>query len=334
MTVLVTGATGFVGAAVARQLCARGERVRVLARATSSRENLEHLDVDIVIGDLTDPSSLQRACAGASALYHVAADYRLWSLDPRDLYRHNVDGTRNIMLAALSAGIGRIVYTSSVATLGSNADGTPADEATDVTLADMIGDYKRSKFLAEQEVGRLVREHGLPAVIVNPSTPVGPGDIKPTPTGRLLLDASLGRMPAYVDTGLNIVHVDDVAHGHLLAHDVGVIGRRYILGGENLRLRELLAIVAERTGRRAPTLCIPHDLVLPIAYLAEAWARLTRGPEPRVTVSGVRLSRKLMFFSSARAQQELGYHARPARDAIEAAVAWFLNRSGVQVALA
>lgn len=323
MTTLVTGATGFVGAAVARQLVARGEAVRVLARPGGDRRNLAGLDVAVVDGDLTDRASLARACAGIDRLYHVAADYRLWVPRPAAIYRANVDGTRDLMLAAAEAGVGRIVYTSSVATLGLAVDGAAADEATPVGLADMVGHYKRSKFLAEETVRRLIRDAGLPAVIVNPSTPIGPGDIKPTPTGRMIADAVAGRMPAYVDTGLNLVHVDDVAAGHLLAGERGAVGERYILGGENLTLKTILEAIAGLLGRTPPRWRLDHRLVLPVAYLVEGWARLTGLADPMVTVDAVRMSKKRMFFTSAKAERALGYAHRPAAEAIAAAVDWF-----------
>ena len=322
MTTLVTGATGFVGAAVARALLAKGHAVRALVRAASDRRNLEGLDVDIAVGDLNDRESLDRAARGCEALFHVAADYRIWCPDPDSMLRTNVEGTRAIMEAAGAAGVGRIVYTSSVAALGVAADGKPGDENTAATVADMIGPYKRSKFLAEAEVSRLARDAGLPAVIVNPSTPVGPRDIKPTPTGRLIVEAAAGRMPAYIETGLNVVHVDDVADGHLLAFDKGKPGRRYILGGEDMSLREILVAVAALAGRRPPRLRLPHGLVMPIAYVAEAVARLT-GVEPLTTVDGVRMARKHMYYSSDRAKAELGYAPRPAADGLRDAVAWF-----------
>ncbi len=323
MTTLLTGATGFVGAAVLRALVARGERVRALVRTASNRSNLAAIEAEIVEGDLTDPSSLAAALKGCRALYHVAADYRLWVPEPASIYRANVDGTVNLMRAALAAGVERIVYTSSVATLGLNANGTPSDEATKSSLATMIGHYKRSKFLAEEAVTALVRDAGLPAVIVNPSTPIGPRDVRPTPTGRMIRDAALGRLPAYVDTGLNVVHVDDVAEGHLLAFERGRVGERYILGGEDMSLRRILELVAAATGRHAPRIRLPHDLVMPVAYIAETWARIFGGGEPMVTRDGVRMSRKRMYFSSAKAERELGYRHRPAKDAIADAVAWF-----------
>jgi dihydroflavonol-4-reductase len=323
MTTLVTGATGFVGSAVARALLARGEAVRVLARPGGDRRNLAGLSVELAEGDLHDRASLERACHGCGALYHVAADYRLWVPKPEEIYEANVGGTRALMEAASAAGVARIVYTSSVATLGFNSDGSPADEETPSGLSHMIGHYKRSKFLAEEEVKRLVRERDLPAVIVNPSTPIGPRDIKPTPTGRMIVEAASGRIPAFVDTGLNIVHVDDVAAGHLLAFERGRLGERYILGGRNMALREILAEVARICGRRPPRLRLPHGLVLPVAYAAEAWARLTRGGEPFVTLDGLRMARKRMFFSSAKAESELGYKSRPPQEALGDAVSWF-----------
>ncbi len=323
MTCLVTGATGFIGSAVARALLERGEAVRVLARPESDRRNIEGLAVEVVEGDLRDKASLERACRGCQALFHVAADYRLWVPEPDEIYAANVDGTRALMEAAGEAGVTRIVYTSSVATLGLNRDASPADETTAVSLADMIGHYKRSKFLAEAVVRRLVAEAGLPAVIVNPSMPVGPRDIKPTPTGRIIVEAARGRIPAFVDTGLNVVHVEDVAAGHLAAFSRGRIGERYILGGENMTLGEILAAIARRCGRRAPRLRLPHGLVLPLAYAAEAWARLRGNGEPFVTLDALRMARKRMYFTSAKAQAELGYQARPAEAALADAVDWF-----------
>ena len=323
MTSLVTGATGFVGSAVVRALIDAGDAPRVLVRAESDRRNLAGLDVEWTEGDLRDPASLVRACRGCQAVFHIAADYRLWVPKPEGIYATNVAGTRALMEAAGEAGVVRIVYTSSVATLGINRDGSPADEAAPAALADMIGHYKRSKFLAEEVVRDLVRDAGLPAVIVNPSTPIGPRDIKPTPTGRIVVEAARGRIPAFVDTGLNVVHVDDVAAGHLLAFERGQIGERYILGGENLALAEILAVIARLSGRRAPRLRLPHGLVLPLAHAAEGWARLTGGGEPFVTVDGLRMARKRMFFSSAKAETALGFKARPAEAALADAVAWF-----------
>ncbi|MBB4286675.1 hopanoid-associated sugar epimerase [Roseospira goensis] len=322
MPTLVTGGTGFVGAAVVRALLARGAAVRCLARPGGDRRNLAGLDVEIVAGDLTNPASLKAAARGVDALYHVAADYRLWIPDPAAMEAVNVEGSRAVIRAALEAGARRAVYTSSVAVLKPNADGTPADEDTPTTETDMIGAYKGSKFRAERAVRALVETEGAPVVIVNPSTPIGPRDIKPTPTGRVIVEAAAGRMPAYVDTGLNVVHVDDVAAGHLLAFDHGTVGARYILGGENLTLADILAEVARLRGRRPPRVRLPHGLILPFAHVAEAIARRT-GREPFATVDGLRMARKRMFFTSAKAERALGYHARPAADAIADAVAWF-----------
>ncbi|HXS40698.1 MAG TPA: hopanoid-associated sugar epimerase [Stellaceae bacterium] len=318
---LVTGASGFVGAAVARALLAQGRKVRVLLRPQSDRRNIDGLDVEIRLGSLENTASLAAALEGCGALYHVAADYRLWVRDEAPMMRANVEGTRLLMLAALDAGIERIVYTSSVATLGLSP-GSIADETTPSTLGDMIGPYKRSKFLAEEAVRALIAERQLPAVIVNPSTPVGPRDVKPTPTGRMIVEAASGRMPAFVDTGLNIVHVDDVAAGHLLAEERGRVGERYILGGENLSLAEILRRIAALTGRKPPSLSIPIPLIWPIALGAEAWGRVS-GKEPFVTCDGLRMARKTMYFSSAKAEGALGYRARPAQQALADAVTWF-----------
>lgn len=323
MTTLVTGASGFVGSAVARKLAAAGHRVRVMARKNSPKQNLADLNVEVTKGDLTEPASLREAVQGCEYLFHVAADYRLWVPEPDEIYRSNVTGTRELMLAAADAGVKKIVYTSSVATLGINKDGIPADENTPVSIDDMIGHYKRSKFLAEQEVHTLVREQGLPVIIVNPSTPVGPRDIKPTPTGRLIVDAANGKMPAYVNTGLNIVHVDDVAEGHLAAFERGRIGERYILGGQDMSLKEILHMIAKITGRPAPKVELPHWLIMPIAYISEIWARIANISDPQVTVDGVKMSKKLMYFSSAKAAQELIYRTRPAEEAFRDALAWF-----------
>ncbi|MGH8184595.1 MAG: hopanoid-associated sugar epimerase [Rhodanobacteraceae bacterium] len=318
---LVSGANGFVGSAVVRALLRHGYVVRALVRPASDTANLDGLDVDIVRGDLLDPPSLERALQGCEGLFHVAADYRLWARDPHVIRKTNVRGTHAILLAARRCGVRRSVHTSSVATLGLHGDGTPADEDTPAHLANMIGEYKRSKFLSEALVRRCARA-GSDIVIVNPAAPVGPRDRKPTPTGRTILDAARGRMPAYVDTGLCIVHVDDIAEGHVLAYERGQSGRRYLLGGENLSLREILAAVAELTGHRAPWLKLPHAAVLPIAHVAEAWARLT-GSTPTITLDGVNLARHHMYFSSHRAEAELGWRARPAREALADAIQWF-----------
>jgi dihydroflavonol-4-reductase len=284
--------------------------------------------VEIAEGAMEDPRSLARAVAGCRYVYHVAADYRIWVPDPVPMFRANVDGTRDLLTAALEAGAERVVYTSSVATLGLVPGGS-ATEETPSSVDDMIGPYKRSKFAAEQVARGLARERGLPVVIVNPSTPVGPGDIKPTPTGRLIVEAARGQMPAFVDTGLNIVHVDDVAEGHLAAAENGRIGERYILGGENMALAEILAGVAQAAGRRPPRLQVPHSVLFPVAVGAELAARVT-GREPFITLDGVRMSRKKMYFSSEKASRELGYRSRPAREAIADAVGWFRDNGYLQ----
>jgi dihydroflavonol-4-reductase len=321
MMALVTGATGFVGSAVARALAAAGWQVRALIRAGSDRRNLQRLPLDLVVGDLANDASLDRALADCQALFHLAADYRFGVREPRQLYRTNVEGTRNILSAAGRAGVSRVVYTSSVATIGLPADGSPGTEATPVALADMIGHYKRSKYLAEQLVCSAAQT-GMSVVIVNPSTPIGPGDVKPTPTGQIVLDAASGRIPAYVDTGLNIAHVDDVAAGHLMAFHRGRPGERYILGGEDMMLREILAAIALLVGRKAPRIRLPHTAVLPVAYVSEIFGKIT-GRTPRVTLEGVRMARKRMFFSSEKAVRELGYQWRAPTKAFEDALLWF-----------
>jgi dihydroflavonol-4-reductase len=324
MRALVTGATGFVGAAVARALISTGVEVRALVRPRSDRSNIGGLCAEVSVGDLTDRASLDRALIGCEAIFHVAADYRLGAPVPQELYQNNVDGTRNLLEAARAAAIKRVVYTSSVATMGLPANGTPGDEETPVALSDMIGHYKRSKFLAEK-IALEAASHGLPVVVVNPSTPIGPGDIKPTPTGRIVLDAARGLTPAYVDTGLNIAHVDDVAAGHLLAFERGRIGERYILGGCNMTLLEILTLIARLVGRNPPRIRLPHAALLPIAYIAEAFSKVTGRPT-RVSLESVRMSRKRMYFSSAKAERELGYRSREPLAAFEDALRWFRER--------
>jgi dihydroflavonol-4-reductase len=322
---LITGATGFVGSAVARTFRARGHRLRLLVRPGSDRRNIAGLPAELAEGDLTDPASLARAVEGCRYLVHVAADYRLWVPDPEAMLRANVEGTRALLLAAQSHGVERIVYCSSVAALGLTGDGTPADEATAVHPDRIIGVYKRSKYLAEQAVLDLVRGQAMPVVIVNPSTPVGPRDIKPTPTGKMIFDAATGRMPAYVETGLNIVHVDDVAEGHALALERGEIGERYILGGEDFSLGELFSLVAQIAGRKPPRVKMPLAPLYPVALACEALAR-GFGIQPVVTRETLAMARKKMFFSSAKAREKLGYSPRPAVQAIEDAVSWFRLR--------
>jgi len=327
MKALVTGATGFVGSALARRLLASSAcEVRALVRADSDRQNLAGLGLEVFEGDLNQVSSLAEALKGCQLLFHVAADYRLWVPKPEVMYHTNVEATRALMHMALEQGVEKVVYTSSVATLGYHRDGTPADERTPSTLDEMVGHYKRSKFLAEQEVQKLIDTRGLPAVIVNPSTPVGPGDIKPTPTGKMIRDAAAGRIPAFVDTGMNFVHVDDVAEGHILAWQKGEIGQRYILGGDDMSLQEALALIAREQGRRPPKVKIPRPLAMAIAYGSEAFARLVPGAEPLATVEGVKMSRKRMYFSSDKARRELGYSPRPGAEAIIDAVRWFEQR--------
>ena len=318
---LVTGATGFVGSAVVRALLGAGLSVRVLVRPNSDRRNLLDLSVEVAEGSLEDAPSLARAVAGCRYLFHVAADYRLWVTDPAPMFRANVEGTRVLMRAALDTGVERVVYTSSVATLGLVPQGS-ADEETPSNLEDMIGPYKRSKFQAEELVRGLVTKRGLPAFIVNPSTPVGPRDRKPTPTGRLILEAARGHMPGYVDTGLNIVHVDDVAAGHLAAAEMGWVGERYILGGKNLSLAKILTQVAQAAGTRPPRIRVPYTVAYPVAIGAELMARLS-GKEPFITLDGVRMARKKMYFTSEKAARQLRYSPRPARNAIADAVHWF-----------
>lgn len=323
MTTLVTGATGFLGSAVVRALLDRGEAVRVLVRKGSDRRNIDGLDVELAEGDLNDPPSLGDAVKGCGALYHAAADYRLWAKNPDEIYKTNVGATRTLLLLAAQAGVKRIVYTSSVATLGREPSGRPADEQTPVTIDDMTGHYKRSKFLAEEDVKRLVREEEIPIVIVNPSTIVGPRDIRPTPTGRMVEEAARGKIPAFVDTGLNVVHVDDVAAGHVQAFDHGQIGERYVLGGEDMMLREILEEIAKLVGRSPPRIRLPRAAVLPIAYIAEFMARIRNArTEPLVTVDGIKMSKTFMFFSSDKARNAIGYSSRPARVALADAVAW------------
>jgi dihydroflavonol-4-reductase len=320
-SVLVTGASGFVGSAVARKLSARGFDVRALARATSPRGNLEGFGGTVVEGDMRDPAAVRDAMQGVRYLFHVAADYRLWAPDPEEIVRNNLAGTRAVMEAARDCRVERIVYTSSVATLKPGTAAAPSDETMQLSESQAIGAYKRSKVVAERLVEKMIAE-GLPAVIVHPSTPIGPRDIKPTPTGRIIVEAASGRVPAFVDTGLNLVHVDDVADGHLLAFDKAKIGSAYILGGQNASLKEMLDVIAELSGRTPPRIRLPRMPLYPLAHAAQALARLT-AKEPFLTVDALNMSKHHMFFTSAKAERELGFRARPYREALADALEWF-----------
>ena len=320
--VLVTGASGFVGSAVARKLLERGFAVRALVRPTSPRFHLAGLDIEFAEGDLLDSATVRPAMAGMRHVFHVAADYRLWAPDPTEIMRNNVTSTRNVMAEALRAGIERVVYTSSVATLAVRTDGTSVDETFPLDEAKAIGAYKRSKVAAERLVERMIADDKLPAVIVNPSTPIGPRDVKPTPTGRIVVDAARGRIPAFVDTGLNLVHVDDVATGHLAALDRGRIGERYILGGQNVSLAGMLASIATLLGRRPPRIRMPRGAIVPLAVTAETISRFT-GREPLVTLDALRMSKYRMFFTTTKAERDLGLAARPFTEALADAIDWF-----------
>jgi dihydroflavonol-4-reductase len=320
--VLVTGAAGFVGAAVARAALAEGYAVRALVRQGSPRRNLSGLDAEIVAGDMRDAAAVGRALAGVRFLLHVAADYRLWAPDPGDIVRNNLEGTATVMRAALAAGVERAVVTSSVATLRVGPSTVAATEDVPLAEHEAIGAYKRSKVAAERLVERMVAQDGLPAVLVNPSTPVGARDVRPTPTGRIIVEAARGHMPAFVETGLNVVDVEDVARGHLLALARGRVGERYILGGQNVMLCELLGEIAQLVGRRPPRVRLPAAPLVPLAHAAEAIARL-RGREPFLTVDGLKMARNRMFFSSGKAERELGYRPGPYVAGLRAAVGWF-----------
>jgi dihydroflavonol-4-reductase len=327
--VLVTGASGFVGSAVAHAVAERGARLRVLVRRSSPTTNLAGLDAEVVEGDVRDPAAMAAALRGVRYFFHVAADYRLWAPQPEDIVRNNLDGARSAMEAALAGGVERVVYTSSVATLRLRPDRSPADETQPLSEGEAIGAYKRSKVAAEALVCRMVADRGLPAVIVNPSTPVGPRDVRPTPTGRILVEAATGRMPAFVDTGLNLVHVDDVAEGHLLALERGRIGERYILGGQDIALQQMLAEIARSAGRRPPVVKLPLGPLWPLAELAELAGRVT-GREPFLTRDSLKMARQHMYFSSQKAETELGYAARPHQEAIRDALEWFRTAGYLQ----
>lgn len=318
---LVTGVSGFVGAAVARALAASGRRLRGFVRPTSPCANLAEFPGELVEGDLRDPSSVARAMAGVGEVLHVAADYRIWARDPAEIIHNNRMTTQNVIDAAVAAGIARMVYTSSVATLLPDPTGA-SDESRIARQDQVVGAYKHSKVLAEELVRHAIKERGLPAVIVHPSTPIGPGDVKPTPTGRIIVEAANGRMPAFVDSGLNLVHVDDVAQGHLLALERGVPGESYILGGQDVTLAQMLASVARTVGRHPPTVRIPRSPLVPLAWANERFAALF-GYDPFLTLDGLRMSKHRMFYSSAKAERDLGYSARSHEIAIADAVGWF-----------
>jgi dihydroflavonol-4-reductase len=332
MKTLVTGATGFVGSHVARQLVSGGHAVRALVRPTSNVKVLDGVAVEFVEGDLRDAASLTRAMQGVQHVYHVAADYRLWTKNPAEIYESNVEGTRRLIETAHRAGAERIVYTSTVATIAVPRHGALPNENTWAMLDEMIGHYKRSKFLAEQ-VALDAAKSGVPVVIVNPTAPVGPGDWKPTPTGRIILDFLKGKMPAYVDTGLNVAPVEDVAGGHLLAAEKGSIGERYILGGRNMTLKQILDALAAIAGRSAPRFRLPHAVALMAGYADEMFSRVL-GREPQIPVEGVKMSRHKMFVESDKAQRELGYQPIKVEAALERAVRWYeehgyiANRAG------
>jgi dihydroflavonol-4-reductase len=320
MTTLVTGAAGFLGSHVARQLVARGESVRVLVRASSSNRAISDLSLEYVTGDLRDAASLDRAMAGVKRVYHVAADYRLWARKSKDIYDSNVGGTKNLLAAAKRADVEQLIYTSTVATIAVDRPELP-NEFTDAKLEEMVGHYKRSKWMAEREALQAARE-GLPVIVAMPTTPVGPWDWKPTPTGKIILDFLNGKMPGYVETGLNFVGVEECAAGHLLAAEHGKVGERYLLGAENLTLKGLLDLLAKITGLRAPAMKIPHGVALGVAYVESAFSRLV-GKEPQIPVEGVKIAKHKMFVDASRAQRELGFQPGPVAAALERAVRWY-----------
>ena len=322
MKAFVTGATGFVGSHVARLLAGQGAELRLLVRSGSRQENLAGLNAELVVGDLTDPASLRKGMEGCDAVFHLAADYRLWIRDPRPMYAANVDGTVAVIEAARAAGVRRTVYCSSVATLGFGYDRRAVDEATPVDEAQMIGHYKRSKYLAERRAVELAAK-GAEVVIVNPSTPIGEQDIKPTPTGRIVLDFLLGNFPAYMETGMNLVDVHDVARGHLLAFEKGRRGERYILGGENLTLKQILDTLGELTGLPSPSMKVPHAVAMAFAAFDQTFNGYLRNREPRATIEEVRMGKKFMWVDSSKAEQELGYRHGAVREALDRAARWF-----------
>ena len=325
MKTLITGATGFVGAAVLRELLKKGHKVKALIRQSSVLDNLKNLDVETVEGDLKDRDSLKWALKDCKYLFHVAADYRLWVPKADEIYQNNVKGTENLMEEALNSEIEKVVYTSSVAVLGKPINGDIANEKTPVNETQMIGHYKKSKFLAEEKVKELYKTRRLPVVIVNPAAPVGPRDIKPTPTGKMILDAAMKKIPAYLDTGLNIVHVEDVAKGHLQAFHKGKLGERYILGGENLSFKEILEMNSVLCGHNPPKIQLPRKPLYPIGYIFEIFARLFNLKNPMLTVDMIRMAEKKMFFSSEKAKKELNYKYKTAKSAINDAIKWFID---------
>src|SRR5215469_1521987 len=333
MKVFITGATGFVGSHVARALAAEGADLRLLVRPTSRKDNIIDLRAETVEGDLREPESLKKAMAGCEFVFHVAADYRLWVRDPEEMYRANVEGTRAILEAAQQSGVRRVIYTSSVATMGFTKEGHIASENSPVSLEDMVGHYKRSKFMAEEialEAGR----KGANVVVVNPTTPIGEYDIKPTPTGRIVVDFLKRKFPAYVDTGLNLADVKEVARGHLLAMEKARPGERYILGGENLTLKQILDKLAAMTGLPSPSMKVPHAVAMAFAFFDETVTGKLRGKEPRATVEAVRMGKKMMWASSAKAERELGWKELPVDNALRRAVEWFVaNRYAPKVVL-
>ncbi|HVO57271.1 MAG TPA: hopanoid-associated sugar epimerase [Dongiaceae bacterium] len=324
--ILVTGAPGFLGSHLTRQLVARGAEVRVLLRPSSNNRAIADLPLEYVTGDLRDPASLDRALNGVERVFHVAADYRLWSKRSQDIYDSNVGGTKNLLEAAKRAGVRQLIYTSTVATIAVDRPQLPS-EATDAKLDEMVGHYKRSKWLAEREVLEAARA-GFPAIVAMPTTPVGPWDWKPTPTGKIILDFLNGKMPGYVETGLNFVGVEDCAAGHILLAERGQVGQRYLLGGENLTLKAVLDLLSRITGLSAPSLKIPHRLALGVAYAETAFSRLV-GREPRIPVEGVKIAQHMMFVNAGRAQEELGFKPGPVAAAFERAVRWYVENGYV-----
>jgi dihydroflavonol-4-reductase len=324
MKVFLTGATGFVGSHVARAYAAQGAELRLLTRSTSNRAALEGLHAEVVTGDLTNVEGLRTAVRGCEALVHVAADYRLWVRDPRAMYAANVDGTRGLLRIAREEGIAKVVYTSSVATMGFRSDLTMVDETTPVSVKDMIGHYKRSKYLAEQEAIAAAKA-GQHVMILNPTTPIGAGDAKPTPTGRIVVDFLNRKFPAYVDTGLNLVDVEEVARMHVAALECGRVGERYILGGENLTLKQILDRMSAITGLPSPKMKVPHAVAMAFAFFDETITGKVRGKEPRATVEAVRMGKKYMFASSAKAERELGFKVLPIYSALRTAIEWFVE---------